>query len=47
MKKKKNQLEYEEEQDYDIYDGVYVEELLEDDEISDREEAFMNGYNES
>ncbi len=45
MKKKKDQLEYEE--DYDIYDEDYVEELLEDDEISDREEAFMNGYNES
>jgi len=31
---------------YDIYDEDYVEELLEDDEISPEEEAFMIGYNE-
>ena len=30
----------------DIYDPEYVEELLEDDEISVEEEAFMIGYNE-
>ncbi len=29
----------------DIYDPEYVEELLEDDEISAEEEAFMIGYN--
>jgi len=30
----------------DIYDEGFVEELREDDEISDVEEAFMKGYNE-
>ncbi|MBI2498786.1 hypothetical protein HYV88_00930 [Candidatus Woesearchaeota archaeon] len=30
----------------DIYDQRYTEELLENDEISGEEEAFMNGYNE-
>lgn len=44
MKKKKNSLVYEDE---DIYDENYVEELLEDDEISEQEEAFMIGYNDS
>ncbi|MFH1591874.1 MAG: hypothetical protein ABIB47_00710 [Candidatus Woesearchaeota archaeon] len=29
----------------DIYDEEYMEELLEDDEISPEEEAFMMGYN--
>jgi len=40
---------YNEERDYeedDIYDDEFVEELREDDEISDVEEAFMKGYNE-
>ncbi|MEK6953244.1 MAG: hypothetical protein AABX29_09610 [Nanoarchaeota archaeon] len=46
MKKKKDYL-IEDEDVYDIYDGNYVEELLEDDEISEQEEAFMIGYNES
>lgn len=44
MKKKKNNLNHESE---DIYDENYVEELLEDDEITEKEEAFMIGYNES
>ncbi len=42
-------LDYEEERDYeedDIYDDTFVEELREDDEISDVEEAFMKGYND-
>ncbi len=30
---------------YDVYDEGYMEELLEDDEISPEEEAFMMGYN--
>jgi len=47
MKKKKDFLEYEENLDYDIYDGDYVEILLDDDELTDEEEAFMRGYNES
>jgi len=47
MKKKKNNLIYEVEDVYDIYDDYYVEELLEDDEITDKEEAFMVGYNGS
>ncbi len=34
-----------EEEDFDIYDQDYVEELLEDDEISSEEQAFMRGYN--
>lgn len=29
----------------DIYDDDYIEELLEDDEISPEEEGFMLGYN--
>ena len=33
------------EEDLDIYDQDYVEELLEDDEISSEEQAFMRGYN--
>lgn len=39
----------EDEEDYeedDIYDDQFVEELREDDEISDIEEAFMKGYND-
>ena len=32
---------------YDIYNEEYVEELLEDDEISPEEEAFMIGYNKA
>ena len=38
-----------EEKDYeedDIYDDEFVEELREDDEISDVEEGFMKGYND-
>ena len=35
------------EEDLDIYDGEYVEELLEDDEISAAEEGFMRGYNKA
>lgn len=42
---KKNKLFYEE--DHDIYDDEYIEELLEDDEISPEEEAFMIGYMET
>ena len=34
-----------EEESYDIYDEEYMQELLEDDEISPEEEAFMQGYN--
>ena len=30
----------------DIYNEGFVEELRDDDEISDVEEAFMKGYNE-
>ena len=45
MKKKKDY--FVNEDDYDIYDTDYVEELLEDDEISGEEEAFMSGYNAS
>ncbi len=39
---------YELEREYedDIYGDEFVEELREDDEISDVEEAFMKGYNE-
>ena len=39
---------YELEREYedDIYGDQFVEELREDDEISDVEEAFMKGYNE-
>lgn len=39
---------YEQEREYedDIYGDEFVEELREDDEISDVEEAFMKGYNE-
>lgn len=40
---KRKKLLYEDE--LDIYDPEYVEELLEDDEISAEEEAFMLGYN--
>ncbi len=39
----------EEKRDYeedDIYDDEFVEELREDDEISDVEEGFMKGYND-
>ncbi len=36
----------EEIEDVDIYDPEYVEELLEDDEISVAEEGFMRGYND-
>jgi len=36
---------YIEDYDVDIYDEAYVEELLEDDEISPEEEGFMIGYN--
>ena len=43
MAKKKKILLVEE--DLDIYDPEYVEELLEDDQISAEEEAFMMGYN--
>jgi len=43
-KNKKNKLP-DEESEYDIYDEDYAEELLEDDEISPEEEAFMVGYN--
>ena len=42
-KKKKFQWD----EDLDIYDADFVEELLEDDEISAEEEAFMTGYNGS
>ena len=35
------------EADEDIYDEEYVAELLEDDEISAEEQAFMNGYNQA
>ncbi len=45
MPKKKNYLKWHEEEDYDIYDDEYIEELLEDDEISAAEEGFMMGYN--
>lgn len=41
--------EFDQERDYeedDIYDDSFVEELREDDEISDVEEAFMKGYND-
>ena len=41
--------EFDEELDYeedDIYDDEFVEELREDDEITDVEEAFMKGYND-
>ena len=31
-------------EDRDIYDEEEIDELLESDEISGREEAFMNGY---
>lgn len=34
-----------EDRDVDIYDEEFVEELLEDDEISPEEEGFMIGYN--
>lgn len=40
---------FDEEMDYeedDIYDDEFVEELREDDEISDVEEGFMKGYND-
>jgi hypothetical protein len=38
--------DYEQEYEDDIYGDEFVEELREDDEISDVEEAFMKGYNE-
>lgn len=40
--------EFDQELDYeeDIYDDEFVEELREDDEITDVEEAFMKGYND-
>ena len=40
---KKKKIGYNE--DIDIYDDEYVEELLEDDEISAEERGFMAGYN--
>ena len=43
---KKKKVEFEEELS-DIYYNEYVEELLEDDEITPEEEAFMLGYNEA
>jgi len=46
QKKKKNNVEIVDEP-CDIYDEEYVEELLEDDEITPEEEGFMVGYNGS
>jgi len=43
---KKKKIELEEELS-DIYYDEYVEELLEHDEITPEEEAFMLGYNEA
>ena len=41
----KRKTRYYEEVLEDIYDEEYVEELLEDDEITPEEEGFMLGYN--
>ena len=35
------------EENWDIYDEEYIEELLDGDEISSEEQAFMRGYNNS
>ena len=43
--RKKNKILREE--DIDVYNEDYVEELLEDDEISAEERGFMVGYNSS
>lgn len=45
MAKRKRTYLVDESVDIDIYDPEYVEELLEDDQISAEEEAFMKGYN--
>lgn len=44
---KKKKLRYQDEVADDIYDDNYIEELLEDDEISPEEQGFMMGYNGS
>jgi hypothetical protein len=38
------EIEQQQEQEEDIYDAEFREELVDDDEISDVEEAFMQGY---
>jgi len=45
MKELKKEL-LEDEEDEDLYDNDFAEELEADDEISVEEEAFMRGYNE-
>ncbi len=44
---KRKKLNQDEELICDIYDEQYMEELLEGDEISPEEEAFMLGYNDA
>ena len=45
MKRKK--MPWNEKTTEDVYDEDYVEDLLEDDEISAEEEGFMVGYNQA
>ncbi len=44
MRHKEGYAEYLDETDSDFYDEEELQNLLDDDEISDREQGYMNGY---